>query len=175
MSESYEEIIRRGWEDYSKALELLETRDFYDAAEKAWSAIENFRKAILIAMKIPYDVAKSIREGVPIFSRVLEILGYDSLIKMYFYFSSRLHTLGFYERVIPEDDIARIIRDEVREWLRKIEGLLDLLRKVDLSSIVELLKELDKARQEALKASMRYAEIKSQILETITKSLQSIT
>jgi len=174
MCVAYKELVGRGWEDYSKALELLETGDFYDAAEKAWSAIENFRKAILVAMKIPYDVAKSIREGVPLFSRVLEILGYDSLTRMYFYFSSRLHTLGFYERIIPEEDIARIIRSEVREWLKKIEELLEVLRKVDLSNITELLKELDKARQEALKASMRYAEIKSQIIETITKSLQSI-
>ena len=174
MCVSYKELVGRGWKDYSKALELLETGDFYDAAEKAWSAIENFRKAILVAMKIPYDVAKSIREGVPLFSRVLEILGYHSLTRMYFYFSSRLHTLGFYERIIPEEDIARIIRSEVREWLKKIEELLEVLRKVDLSNITELLKELDKARQEALKASMRYAEIKSQIIETITKSLQSI-
>ncbi|MHA1616136.1 MAG: PaREP1 family protein [Candidatus Njordarchaeales archaeon] len=175
MSESYDEFIRRGWDDYSKALELLETGDFYDAAEKAWSAIENFRKAALIAMKIPHDVARSVREGVPIFSRVLEILGYDTLTKMYFYFNSRLHTLGFYEKVIPEDDIARIIRKEVREWLKKMEKLLDLLKRIDLSSIIELLKELDKARQEALKASMKYAEIKSRILETITRELQSIT
>jgi len=63
-------------------------------------------------MKIPYDVAKSIREEIPLFRRALEILGYDFLTRMYFYFSSRLHTLGFYERIIPEEDIARIIRSE---------------------------------------------------------------
>jgi len=27
--------LEEGWGDYSKALELLETGDFYDAAEKA--------------------------------------------------------------------------------------------------------------------------------------------
>ena len=175
MGLSVEELIRRGWDDYSKALELLDAGDFYDAAEKAWSAIENFRKACLVAMKIPYVIAKSVRDGVPLFSKVLEGIGYDSLVKMYFYFDSRLHTLGFYERVTPEEDIKRIVRSEVKKWLKDAEELIGILRKVDLSGVVALLRELNRARQEALRASIKYAEVKSQIAETISKSLQTIT
>ncbi len=172
---SVEELIHKGWSDYTKALELIETGDFYDAAEKSWSAIENFRKACLVAMKIPYNIAKSVKDGVPLFSRILESLGYNSLVRMYFYFDSRLHILGFYERVTPEETIKKIIYDEVRSWLKDMENAIEILKKIDLSGIVVLLKKLNKARQEALKASMNHAEIKSQIAEIISKSLQTIT
>jgi len=50
-----EELIKRAQNYYLKALELLETRDFCDASEKAWLAVETLRKAFLVAMGVPYE------------------------------------------------------------------------------------------------------------------------
>ena len=65
----------------SKALELLERGDVRDAAEKAWSSIENMRKALLVAVKIPCDLAKNISTGVPLFIRILRALNRKDLLE----------------------------------------------------------------------------------------------
>jgi len=167
------ELISKGKSDYESALRLLDAGDVYDAAEKAWSAIENFRKACLVAAKIPYDIAKTVGNGVPLFSKILEKLGKKDLLCMYFYFNSRLHSLGFYERVIPEEDIAKMIQEEVPKWLENIEQVVNTLKSIDLSETVEVLRKINQARQEALRASAKYAELRRK-LDTIISNKISI-
>jgi len=77
------DLIKLSWENYEKALELLSRGDYYDAAEKAWNAIENMRKAFLVILKIPHEKAKTISQGLVLFSDILRKLGEKEILKMY--------------------------------------------------------------------------------------------
>jgi len=77
------DLIRLSWENYEKALELLSRGDYYDVAEKAWNSIENMRKALLVALKIPLEKAKTVSQGLVLFSDILRRLGKKELLKMY--------------------------------------------------------------------------------------------
>lgn len=41
-------------------LKLLDSGDIYDAAEKAWLAIETMRKAFLVAVGVPYKKRRAL-------------------------------------------------------------------------------------------------------------------
>lgn len=153
---SVKQLISSADRDYSDAIRLLEEGDTYDAAEKAWSAIENLRKACLVAAKIPYETAKTTSKGLVLFIKILKALGRKDLIKTYMYFSYQLHSLGFYERIIPESDLEDTIRGEVPEWIQKIKNIIKTLQYVGLSAITSILKEIDKAKQKILQASSEY-------------------
>lgn len=55
-----DELIEVVGRHHVHALRLIETNDIYDAAEKAWMAIETMRKALLVAIGVSYEKAKSI-------------------------------------------------------------------------------------------------------------------
>jgi len=165
------ELVLRAKAFYEDALRLLDTGDVYDAAEKAWCAIENMRKACLVAVKVPYNMAKAIREGVPLFSKILEKIGKKDLLRMYFYFNSRLHTLGFYEQVVPEDDLDKIIREEVPEWMQKIEELISVLISVDLSEVVEVVRKINQVKQDIIRVSAKYTELVNKLDKIITNKI----
>lgn len=107
--------------------------DIRDAAEKGWRAIESMRKALLVVVRIPYDIAKTVTSGIPLFSKILKAIGRRDLLRMYFYFNSRLHTLGFYEMITPEDELGEMTREEAPAWVRELIGLVNSMRHVDLS------------------------------------------
>ena len=124
-------LINQAHNDLNLSFQLLERGDIRDAAEKAWRAIENTRKALLVAVKIPYEIAKTITSGVPLFSKILKAIGKKSLLRMYFYFDSRLHTLGFYEMITPEEELEDIIRNEVPEWIEEMEKIINSIKHID--------------------------------------------
>jgi len=133
------DLIDRAKNDFKLSLSLLEKGDVRDAAEKAWMTIENIRKALLVAVKIPYEIAKTVVNGVPLFSKILKILGKKNLLRMYFYFNSRLHTLGFYEMVTPDDELEEIFRNEVPQWIEEMINVINSVKHVDLSHLVEII------------------------------------
>lgn len=89
------ELIKLSKNHYLKALELLETRDYYDAAEKAWLTVETLRKAFLIAIGVPYEKTRSISYSLPLFNRIMRTLGYNEMLKDYEWFHYKLHAMGF--------------------------------------------------------------------------------
>ena len=135
------DLIDRAKNDFKLSLSLLEKGDVRDAAEKAWMTIENIRKALLVAVKIPYEIAKTVVNGVPLFSKILKILGKKNLLRMYFYFNSRLHTLGFYEMVTPDDELEEIFRNEVPQWIEEMINVINSVKHVDLSHLVEIIED----------------------------------
>ena len=100
-----DELLSRSRQDYARALELLDRGDIRDAAEKAWCAVETLRKALLVAVKIPYDLARNISPGLPVFIRLLRALKQAELLEKYFFFNSHIHIFGFYEAVTPEEEL----------------------------------------------------------------------
>jgi len=97
--------------------------------KKAWSAIRDLRKACLITTKIPYEIAKTKSKRLPLFIKILKAVGRKDLLKSYMYFSQQLHSMGFYERVIPESDLRDTIQDNVPEWMQKIKELINIFKK----------------------------------------------
>ena len=174
LERNIKELISNADKDYNDALRLLETGDTYDAAEKAWSAIEGLRKACLIAAKIPYEIAKTKSRGLPLFIKILKALGRKDLLKSYMYFSQQLHSMGFYERVTPESDLRDTIQDDVPEWMQKIKELINILRKVDLSDIIDILNEIDKIKQRILRESSKYLELQQKLSQMITQKIMNV-
>ena len=170
-----EELISHADRDYNEALKLLESRDVYDAAEKAWSAIENLRKACLVAVKIPYKIAKTTSKGLPLFIKILKALGRKDLLTSYMYFGQQLHSLGFYERVIPESDLEDTIRDDVPKWVQQIKLLIKTLKRIDLSDVINLLEEIDKVKQRILQASSEYLVLQQKLSQIVTQKILSVS
>ena len=56
-----EDLRSKAWAVYEKAVEMLNRGDIKDFAEKAWLAIENMRKAIMIIAKVSYEITKNRR------------------------------------------------------------------------------------------------------------------
>ena len=65
------ELVAKAWEIYEKALELLETGNIRDAAEKSWLAVETMRKTIMVASKIPYEKTERVNLALNAFSKTL--------------------------------------------------------------------------------------------------------
>lgn len=76
---------------YDDALKLLEKGDIFDAAEKAWGAVESARKAFLVAAGVPEDKAGSVEFGVAFFVRLLRKLNRKDLVEKYYSFDYSLH------------------------------------------------------------------------------------
>ncbi len=87
----HEVLINKAWESYEKAIKMLNKGAIRDSAEKAWFAIENMRKAIMVAAKVPYDFAKKIDVALNIFNGILKALNAESLLERYYYFQATLH------------------------------------------------------------------------------------
>ena len=56
----FNDLRNKAWNAYDKAIEMLKKGDIRDSVEKAWLAIENMRKAIMVAAKVPYDIVRKI-------------------------------------------------------------------------------------------------------------------
>ena len=65
--EESNKYIDMTYQAYNDSLRLLNRGDIYDAAEKAWCAIENARKAFLVTIGVPPKEASSIEFGVTFF------------------------------------------------------------------------------------------------------------
>jgi len=172
---SVEELVSSADRSYEEALRLLERGDVYDAAEKAWSAIENLGKACLVATKIPYEVAKTASKGILLFSKILRALGRKDILRSYMYFSQQLHSLGFYERIIPESDLDETIREEVPIWMREVKRIIETLKHVDLSKIVILIEEIDKTKQKILHATSEYLALQQKLSQIIDQQISSLS
>ena len=127
---------------YTHALRLIETNDIYDAAEKAWLAIETIRKAFLVAIGVPYEMAKSVSYSLPLFNRLLKALGLKDLLRVYESFYYRLHAMGFYENSTPVEEIIRTIKVEVASW---IDVMKKVIRNIQGTDISEILRNYDRA------------------------------
>ncbi|MHA1675594.1 MAG: PaREP1 family protein [Candidatus Njordarchaeales archaeon] len=155
-----EELTVKAWEAYDKALELLRMGDIPDAAEKAWLAVENMRKAIMVASNIPYDVTKKVNLALNIFSKLLEILGHEDLLSEYYALNATLHGMAFYEGLLNEYTTKKfIIRAE--NWLKKAEKIIEEALKIDASPLVSLEEEKMKIKAKILSENMKILEIRS--------------
>jgi len=167
------ELIDKARDDLRLALDMLEKGDIRDAAEKAWRSIENIRKALLVAVKIPYDIAKTVGSGVPLFSKILKALGRRNLLRMYFYFESRLHSLGFCEMITPDDELEEIIRDEVPAWIEEMTKIIGSLVHVDLSHVAEIIRKMNRIKAEILRKSSEYIALSNKLNEKIAAMISS--
>ena len=82
--------------------------------------------------------------------------------------------MGFYERVTPESDLRDTIQDDVPEWMQKIKELINILRKVDLSDIIDILNEIDKIKQRILRESSKYLELQQKLSQMITQKIMNV-
>ena len=165
------ELLEKSHGLYEKALELLSRGDHYDAAEKAWSSVECLRKAFLVALKIPYERAKTISQGLVLFSDILRKLNRRDILKLYDQLMLRLHILGFYEQLIPADEIEEIIRDLVPKFLSEVRNLIGMVRGVDMSEVVEFLDRMSRIKQEIVSKSLELHKIRSEYVNYIEQML----
>lgn len=169
-----DDLILRAKMDYTKALELLESEDFYDAAEKAWSAIEDIRKAFLVAAGMPYEKAKTVNYALPIFNALMRALGFKELLKNYEWFEYKLHIMGFYERLTGEDEIESIIRDNVNIWLNKMQKIVEKIKSISIKDVLDGYSKLIRLKQELLSKSKQIIEIRSQINSRIKEIAKKV-
>ncbi len=120
---SVDELVLEAWSMYEEAKKLLDQQDIRDAAEKAWFAVENMRKAIMVAAKIPYEETRKISIVLPIFNGILIALGEKKLLDKYYTFQSTLHGLSFYEGLLNEEATITYILD-VEKWLVEAERVI---------------------------------------------------
>ena len=169
------ELVAKAWEIYGKALELLETGDIRDAAEKSWLAVETMIKAIMVSANIPYEKAKKVNLSLNVFSKILEILDREELLSEYYALNATLHGMAFYEGVLNEDTTRRFIK-RAEEWLRKAEALLKIVAKIDASQLMTLEEEKMKIKARIISENMRILDIKAkedEIIRTLKKKLVS--
>jgi len=166
-------LIEKSRELYERALNLLFRGDYYDAAEKAWSAIEYIRKALLVALNIPYERAKTVSQGLVLFSDILRKLGRRDILKTYDQLMLRLHILGFYEQLIPTDELEDIIHNTVAKFLSEMEDLISQVRGIDISRAIEFLDKMNKVKQEILSKSAELYEIRREYISYIERALSA--
>ena len=172
-----ESLLHSAFADYEKALELLQSEDYYDAAEKAWNAIETLRKAFLVALGVPYDKAKTVNYGLPLFSRLMRALGLRKLLRKYEWFDYKLHIMGFYERITSEEEIKEIIEKHIDPWLREMHQVIMKIRGAKIGNILEIYDQMIRLKQEVLKKSGELARIRSELakrINTFASSLRAI-
>ena len=162
-----DELISAGLRNYEKAIELLDRGDYYDAAEKAWSAVESFRKAFLVALGVPYQKVRTISYCLPLFGRLMRALGLKKLLRRYEWFDYKLHIMGFYERLTPEDEIELIVRRHVKLWLDRMRSLILRLSGVNISDILEIYDRAVRLKQEVLRKSSELVEINNELAKRI--------
>ncbi len=169
-----DELISNAKKSYEDALKLLETQDYYDAAEKAWRAIEFLRKALLVAAKIPYEKAKTIAIGLPLFSDILRLLGAKRTLDLYDKLAFKLHIMGFYEEITTPEEITDLILIDVKKLMDELLSLIEVTRKLDLSNVIDLVDKMRKVKQEIIKKSSELLEIRMKYRETLSKAISSV-
>ena len=174
MKKGLDDLISDADKYYRESLKLLDSGDIYDAAEKAWSAIESLRKACLVATKIPYEIAKTVSKGLPLFIRILRALGRKDLVDKYMSLEQQLHSLGFYERIIPEGDLKEIIEKDVGVWISEMKGIIDMLRDIDLSQIIDVVEELERVKNDLLRTEAKYRTLQHRLVEIISQKVSQV-
>jgi len=167
------ELVAKAWEIYEKALELLETGNIRDAAEKSWLAVETMRKTIMVASKIPYEKTERVNLALNVFSKILEILDHEDLLSEYYALNATLHGMAFYEGVLNEDTTRKFIR-KAEEWLRKAEAILELASQIDASQLMTLEEEKMRIKARIISENIKILEIKAkenEIIRALKKKL----
>ena len=145
----HENLRIKAWKTYEKAIEMLNRGDIRDAAEKAWLAVENMRKAIMVAAKIPYETTKKISIALNIFNGILKALNAETILEKYYYLQATLHGLSFYEGILNEDiTIDAILKAE--EWLKETEKLINKAWNMDTKLLMNIKNERRKIQAEEL-------------------------
>jgi len=142
-----EELVDDAKASFEKAQELLESEDYYDAAEKAWRAVESMRKAVLVAAKIPYRYAKTTNIGLRLFSDFLRGMNRRRVLDLYDKIAYRLPILGFYEGIISPEEIKELILSDVKLLIEELEDLIRIARKIDLRNALNSLLRIQKLKQ----------------------------
>ncbi len=150
---NFEELIEKAKNVYNEGLKLYEEGDFIDAAEKGWSSAELLRKALLVAAGIPYDKAKSLEFGLPIFTRILRSLGRKDLLDVYYKYDSSLHIRGFYEMILSPEEIGDLLK-ELEQWINEMIGVIRRLSELDLKSITEIMEKCLKLKGKSSKQAL---------------------
>ncbi|MEX0569396.1 MAG: PaREP1 family protein [Candidatus Njordarchaeota archaeon] len=151
----FRDLIARAKELYQEGLRLFDRGDYYDVAEKGWCTVELLRKAVLVAVGVPYEKASNIEFGLPMFTRILKILGRKDLLDSYYKFSSCLHIYGFYEMVSSPEEIERSL-SELEVWINDIEVVAERLSKTRLEGAVELMEKCLKLKRKILQTNVEY-------------------
>ena len=168
------ELIEVAERHYAYALRLIETNDIYDAAEKAWLAVETIRKAFLVALGVSYEKAKSVSYSLPLFNRLLKALGLRDMLRMYESFYFRLHAMGFYENLTPTEEIVHAIRVEVLSWIEKMKRVIESIRSTDISEILESYDEAIKLKREVMAKNIQLLRIYESINNMLAKKFEPI-
>ena len=167
------ELIERALQLYNLAINSLENGDFIDACEKAWGAIENIRKALLVKIGISYNSAKSISIGIPIFTRLLKGVGKKDLLEKYTYFNYKLHVMGFYENVTEDWEIEEIIREELPLWIDRMCKLIDTVD-INLSEAEKIVREMERLKRKLVLTHAEMSVLRSKLEETMNKHIQKM-
>ena len=171
---SVDDLIKKANEYYTVALKLLDSRDIYDAAEKAWCCVETLRKALLVALGVPYDKAKSVSYGVPLFNKIMKALGLKELLKDYEWFHYKLHAMGFYENITPLEDIVEIVRNNVPQWMNEILKIIDKVKGLDFSSVLHEYEKMHKLKREILMKNIELVRISEKVSAMLDKLLAPV-
>ena len=166
-----DDLMEKTWKLYADALKLLNQGDYIDAAEKAWGAVEMIRKAFLISLGVPREKAGDISFGLPLFIKILKVLGRRDLINKYYMFDSSLHIKGFYEMLTPKDEIEIVI-GEVKKWLDEIQEIMRSLKGMKLKEAIRLMDDALKVKRKILQESIKYESILKLIEEKIKAELE---
>jgi len=166
----YKKYVSQALQIYDDALRLLERGDIFDAVEKAWSAIENARKALLIAVGVPEQKAGSVEFGVGFFIRILRKLGRKDIVEKYYGFDYCLHIKGFYELQMPPDLLSEKIY-EAEGWISEVLGLIDKLKNVDLKDAIKMMEESIKLKRRILQLNIEYRQALQQIDNAISRAV----
>lgn len=166
-----EELIQKANEYYIAALKLLDSGDIYDAAEKAWYCIETLRKTLLVALGVPYEKAKTVSYGLPLFNKIMKALGLRELLRDYEWFHYKLHSMGFYENITPPEDINEIIRNDVPRWMNEILKVIKKIKGLEISSVLSEYEKMQKLKREILVKNLELAKISEKISTMLSKLL----
>ena len=168
------DLIADAKASFEKALELLEREDYYDAAEKAWRAIEAMRKAVLVAAKIPYQYAKTVNIGLPLFSDFLRNINKKRVLDLYDKLAYRLHILGFYEGITSFEEIRELIISDVKILLRELEQIVKIAEKVDLREALESFLRIQKLKRKIMIHHAELIDAKTQYLDKLSLSIAKV-
>ena len=169
------DLIEKARECYEKAIELLSQGDYHDAAEKAWNAVEYMRKAFLIALNIPYEKAKTVSQGLVLFSDILRKLGRREILKTYDQLMLKLHVLGFYEQITPPDEIDELIRTTTRYFISQMEDIINRIKGIDLSQVAKFIDKMAKIKSDIVAKSAELYEVRQSYIAYIERALAKIS
>ncbi len=170
-----DELVMEARRNYEKALELLDRKDYYDSAEKAWKAIECLRKAILVAAKVPYEKAKTVNIGLPLFSDLLRGLGEKHALDLYDKLAYKLHIMGFYEDVVQPEEIQELVLIDTKKLLEILERILEKARRIDLREALKKLDKIQKIKRDIAQHNAKLAEVRTKYRNVLSTALKSIT